>query len=126
MLEWPSEQRHPAISPDGKMLAFTQDYAGVREIQVCWLPDRKEPVTVPQSQGGQAPLWNESGTVLFFRIADGVFAARMSSQTGSRPVFNAPVKLFEGKYVLPNFWNREMLHDHVSRRFLMARQRKPA
>ncbi|MCW5966199.1 MAG: winged helix-turn-helix domain-containing protein [Bryobacterales bacterium] len=126
MLEWPSEQRHPAISPDGKLLAFTQGYAGAREIQVCMLPDCTERVTVPQSQQGHAPLWDETGKVLFFRLGDGVYAARVRTLAADRPVFHAPARLFAGNYLQPNFWNREMLYDSTSRRFLMARRLKPA
>ncbi len=124
MLELPGEQRHPAVSPDGQLLAFSQGFPSVSGIQVCRLPDCTRQVSVPQSQRGQAPLWNERGDTLFFRLDDGVFAARVLAQTDGRPVIDAPVKLFERDYVLPNYWNREMLYDPSSRRFLMARRLK--
>jgi DNA-binding winged helix-turn-helix (wHTH) protein/WD40 repeat protein len=126
MFGWPNDQRHPAISPDGKWLAFTQGFLDGSMVQVCRLPDCTQAVTVPQSQGGQAPLWDETGQVLFFRLDKGVYATRIQGQVSNQPEFEAPVKLFEGNYTQPNFWNREMLYDTSSKRFLMARQMKPA
>lgn len=126
MLEFPYEQRHPAVSPDGELLAFTQGSTGVGEVQVCLLPDCTERITLPQSQRGQAPLWDETGKELFFRLGDGVYASQVRRQAGKLPTFGSARKLFSGNFVPPNFWNREMLYDSASRRFLMARPLKQA
>nr|MCU0228414.1 winged helix-turn-helix domain-containing protein [Bryobacterales bacterium] len=119
MLELPGEQRYPAVSPDGALLAYMQGQWPVTEIRVCRLPDCTVQVTVPQSRGGQAPLRNATGDTVYFRIQDGVFASRLTARAASQPAFAPAVKLFAGDYLRPNFWNREMLYDASSRRFLM-------
>lgn len=124
IIELPDIQRHPAISPDGKWLAFTHGHVEDWVIRVCALPGCKEPVTVSGSQGGESPVWEESGKSLFFRIGKEVHAARLADAVNGVPVFEPPVKLFEGDFVPANFWNREMLYDRRTGRFLLARPRK--
>jgi hypothetical protein len=67
-------------------------------------------------------LWNATGDTVYFRIQDGVFASRLTARAASQPAFAPAVKLFAGDYLRPNFWNREMLYDASSRRFLMVRR----
>jgi serine/threonine-protein kinase len=57
----------PALSPDGRWLAFVSDETGSKEVYVQAFPDaggRKWPVS---TGGGSEPLWSRDGRELFYR-----------------------------------------------------------
>ncbi len=120
LLEQPGLQAGPAISPDGRWLAYYSDESGRREVYV-----RPFPADGPlvggkwqiSNEGGRYPIWSRAGGKLFFESADNrimvaTYAARGETfladkarrwadvrlaDTGTRPEFDvAP----DGKRVL--------------------------
>ena len=63
-------EEHPEISPDGRWTAFDSTESGQREVYVQPLPaGPKRQVSIG---GGQMPVWNRSGSELFYAARDGM------------------------------------------------------
>ena len=62
----------PIISRDGRLLAYTSNETGRREVYLQRFPEggRKQRVT---STGGEDPLWGHDGTSLYFRWEDSIY-----------------------------------------------------
>ena len=78
-------EQDPALSPNGRWLAYTSDVTGRNEVYVSPFPN-VESSTVPVStNGGFGPLWAHSGRELFFGDADGrLVAAEVETASGFR------------------------------------------
>jgi WD40 repeat protein len=78
-----AEEVMPAVSPDGRWLAYQSSETGQDEIYVRPFPnidDAKYPVS---SGGGMEPRWNPAGGELFYRsLADELVSARVSTADG--------------------------------------------
>ena len=59
--------RSPALSPDGRWLAYVSDEAGQEEIYVRPFPDTDSGRTLVSQNGGVEPVWAHSGEELFYR-----------------------------------------------------------
>jgi hypothetical protein len=69
------DEMAPALSPDGRWLAYTSDESGHAEVYVRPFPnvgDRKRPVSL---RGGYSPRWAHSGRELFYISADNEMVA---------------------------------------------------
>ena len=63
-------EQQPALSPNGRWLAYTSNESGRPEVYVRPFPDVDvSPVRV-STEGGSRPLWAHSGRELFFRGPD--------------------------------------------------------
>jgi Tol biopolymer transport system component/tRNA A-37 threonylcarbamoyl transferase component Bud32 len=66
-----ANELHPALSPDGRWMAYTSDESGLYEVYVRPFP---EPTAGGKweisSGGGQAPVWSRDGKNLFFETLD--------------------------------------------------------
>jgi eukaryotic-like serine/threonine-protein kinase len=69
-------ERSPALSPDGRWLAYTADNSGQDEIYVRPFPGPGGLVQVSAS-GGSEPVWARSGRELFYRNGTDVVAAEL-------------------------------------------------
>jgi Tol biopolymer transport system component len=79
-------ERQPALSPDGRWLAYATNETGRSEVYVQPFPnvDSNEVQRV-SAEGGQNPLWANSGDELFFLDADRrLVAAQVETATGFR------------------------------------------
>ena len=65
----PGLQVEPALSPDGRWVAYTSEESGSREVYVRPFPG-PGPRYQASSMGGQAPRWNPAGGELFFISRD--------------------------------------------------------
>ena len=63
----PAREVTPALSPDGKFLAYASDESGTSEIFVRPFPDVATARWQLSTSGGSAPIWAHSGKELFFR-----------------------------------------------------------
>jgi serine/threonine-protein kinase len=68
----------PAVSPDGKWLAYQSDETGRMEVYVRPYPGPGGKVSV-SLHGGTEPVWAHSGRELFFRSGDSVMAAAVTA-----------------------------------------------
>jgi serine/threonine-protein kinase len=87
---------HPAISPDGRWLAYSSNESGVSEIYVRPFPETGTGRRQVSSGGGTEPVWSASGDELFYvdlnftLMAAPVDVAVAAFQTGTpRPLFSA-------------------------------------
>jgi Tol biopolymer transport system component len=90
-----SGEGDPALSPDGRWLAYVSNRTGLGEVWVQRYPDGV-PVRV-SSTGGYEPLWSADGRELFFRDGEAMMAVAV--ETGDEFSFAAPRALFSGPYI---------------------------
>jgi len=116
----------PALSPDGRWLAYVSEESGRSEVYVRSYPGFGSKVQVSQD-GGTEPVWARSGKELFFRsggrqtpqlIAAAVEAAASFRITSRRPLFN--VAGYENANPHANY---DVFPDGKS--FVMVRQGRP-
>ena len=62
----PSVERQPALSPDGRWLAYVSDETGRYEVYVRPFPDVNVTRRQVSLNGGFTPVWSRSGSELFF------------------------------------------------------------
>jgi hypothetical protein len=80
-------EREPALSPDGRWLAFTSDASGRNEVYVASFPDAERRWRVSNA-GGTSPRWRADGGELFYLAGDTLMAssvARDRSFTAGSP-----------------------------------------
>ena len=70
LLQSPASEFHPQISPDGRMLAFTSDASGHREVYVRDYADGSI-VRRVSNAGGSYPRWGPRSDEVFYRSDDG-------------------------------------------------------
>jgi Tol biopolymer transport system component len=111
----------PAISPDGRWLAYNSNLSGQQEVYVNGFPDpgRRRKVSV---DGGMSPVWSPDGRELFYCVGNALVAARIS-YTGGFSVLDRTV-LSEGH--CPN-WPFSANYDVApdGQRFVMVRPDDP-
>ncbi|MEX2180820.1 MAG: protein kinase [Gemmatimonadaceae bacterium] len=66
IVETPANERHPAISADGRWLAYTSDESGRDEIYAQPIPGPGPRLQISVN-GGTEPLWSRTGTTIYFR-----------------------------------------------------------
>jgi serine/threonine-protein kinase len=114
----PANERAPALSPDGRWMAYTSDGSGTDEIYVQSV-DGGTPARV-SSAGGTEPLWSRDGRELFYRHADQMFAVPIVTNPSFQP--GVAVRLFARDFQLDpgdNLPNYDVAPDG---RFLMVRR----
>jgi serine/threonine-protein kinase len=88
-----STEAQPALSPDGRWLAYVSDESGRLEVYVVPFPNTAESRTVVSSAGGTEPAWAHSGRELFYKNAAGsLVQAELTTEptfavTGERTLF---------------------------------------
>ncbi|HEX9632114.1 MAG TPA: protein kinase [Gemmatimonadales bacterium] len=91
----PFTELHPAVSPDGRWLAYTSNESGGNEVYVRPFPGSHAVRWQVSNGGGMAPVWSPTGRELFFIGADGrLVAAQVQggttfTVTGLRTLFDA-------------------------------------
>jgi serine/threonine-protein kinase len=89
-----AEESSPALSPDGRWLAYVSDESGRREVYVRPFPNVDESRRLVSSGGGSEPLWSHSGQELFYRsgandmVAVEILAGPTFSRGESRVLFS--------------------------------------
>ena len=68
LLQTEAEEWSPALSPDGRWLAYTANYSGRNEVYVVRYPELDGRVQV-STGGGHRPHWSPSGDEITFQLA---------------------------------------------------------
>jgi Tol biopolymer transport system component len=92
----PDTEIDPAVSPNGRWLAYSSTRTGAAEIWVRAYPDGV-PVRVSRN-GGIEPRWSRDGKELFFRQGTTMYAVKVKSD--SEFTFEPATALFSGGYFL--------------------------
>ncbi|MBY0491825.1 MAG: serine/threonine-protein kinase [Gemmatimonadaceae bacterium] len=100
----------PALSPDGRWLAYATDRPGRKEVFIRPHPGGGAPIVV-SLEGGHSPLWSPDGTRLLYVSADSAFwEARLRSDGGTLSVesrtrlFKAPPNIVLDQYRPHHAW----------------------
>jgi hypothetical protein len=65
LLTSPARETNPALSPDGKWLAYASDESGTSEVYVRPFPDVGSAKWQVSLSGGNSPIWARNGRELF-------------------------------------------------------------
>ena len=128
----PAHEQGPALSPDGRWIAYVSNESGRSEVYVqpcapCvgddepLVPAGAEGRRQVSTQGGGEPVWHPNDTELFYRNGD-----RMMSVTFDDEFLpSRPALLFEGSYARGQSGNRNYDIAPDGTRFLMLRGAGP-
>jgi Tol biopolymer transport system component len=122
-LSSPYEESGPALSPDGRWLAYASDEQGTFQVFVRPFPDVESgKVQISSSRGGIKPVWSKDGRELFFVDMD---RRMMAARIETEPAFR--VTEVQELFPIPDdLWVHEWadFYDVTAdgQRFLMARQ----
>jgi hypothetical protein len=75
----------PALSPDGRWLAYTSNETGENEIYVVPFPNTGAAKWAISAGGGTEPLWSHRGSELFYRDSSGNL---VGVEVNSNPTFS--------------------------------------
>ncbi len=117
------DESAPALSPDGKWLAYASDETGRTEVYIRPFPNVDAGKWQVSANGGQAPLWAHSGRELFYVDAErNIMVAPIPtgpSQLGARVRL---FKLGDDIYLTEQEWYTPFDISPDDRRFLMSRE----
>ena len=129
LLDSPSDESTPTLSPDGQWIAYTSDETGRHEVYVQRFPElgAKQLVSIG---GGVQPVWSPLGDELFYMrtagLTDTDAVMRVSVLIGQALTLGVAEPVFEfppGAYaVRPPYPSREYDVAPDGQRFLMLRR----
>ena len=109
------DERNPALSPDGRWLAYSSDETGRRQVYVQPFPDVDSGRWQMSTDGGFWPVWSPAGGELFYRTLTGVMALAFETEPTFTP--GALTQLFERNSF--GTGNRRMAVSPDGQRFLL-------
>jgi serine/threonine-protein kinase len=120
LLATPFWDLEPAVSPDGRLLAWASNETGRSEVYLRAFRDGSRRLQV-STDGGDQPVFSASGRELFYRSGERVMSAAIPAAPDAPP--GVPALLFEGRYESDPFSNDATNYD-VARdgRFVMVRR----
>ena len=92
----PTDDREPALSPDGKWLAYTSDISGANEIYVRPYSDSGAAILV-SAHGGVEAHWSANGTEVVYRSGTRLMSVSVRTQPDFAAL-RAPQVLFSGPF----------------------------
>jgi Tol biopolymer transport system component len=117
----PAAELFPAVSPDGRWLAYTSSESGQLEVYVRPFPETSAAKWQVSTAGGSEPAWSNNGRELFYingkteMVSAEIPAGRTFSVGQQRILFS--VAQFSRAGPVPSFWV-----SPDSKRFLMLRE----
>ena len=102
LISTPSAETLGRISPDGRWIAYTGEYAAGQQIYVQAFPSLAGRWQVSRS-GGSAPRWSRDGTELFFVSEDQMFAVPIQREPTFSP--GEPRALFRVEQPASSEWS---------------------
>ncbi|MDX2262185.1 MAG: protein kinase [Gemmatimonadales bacterium] len=114
-------EMHPAISPDGRWLAYISDETGANEVYVRPFPSPTGGRWQVSNGGGTSPAWSPDGRELFFiDNANRMVAAELRTATGLEVVGLRP--LFEIRGYSLDVFHQSFAVTADGKGFVMLRQ----
>ena len=92
-----SDEGHPAVSPDGRWIAYQSNESGSWEVYVQPFPALGSRLQL-STQGGTSPIWDPAGGELYYRNGREVISVPVAIKADTF-TFGNPRTLFEGSYV---------------------------
>jgi serine/threonine-protein kinase len=89
LLASPADEASPALSPDGRWLAYVSTEAGGQEVFVRPFPNVADGRWQISTGGGREPVWAHSGRELFYRTSGSAPDSQMVMQVSVGPTFVA-------------------------------------
>ncbi len=119
-LKTPASELQPALSPDGRWLAYRSNVSGRPEIYVTPNPGPGGKVMI-STDGGISPAWAPSGQELFYRNReeDRLMVVDIVTEPELRP--GKPRVLFEGPYERDQAFGRNYDVSSDGQRFVMIK-----
>jgi serine/threonine protein kinase/Tol biopolymer transport system component len=116
-LNTPDDESTPAISPDGKWIAYTSNRTGQYEIYISPYhgPGSEERIS---TQGGDQAVWSPDGRELFYREGDKMMVVSVETQPSLK--LGVPELLFEKPYLFDSRNTQYDIHPDGNR-FLMIK-----
>ena len=81
LLDSEFDERNPAISPDGRWLAYESNESGRQEVYVQPFPDIESGRWQVSTRGGERPLWSADGRELFYVENGKIMAVAVETDT---------------------------------------------
>lgn len=116
----PLDEYSPALSPDGRWLAYVSDESGRPEVYVRPFPESGDALWVVSVNGGRGPLWSQDGRRLFYQSERGELMT-VDVRSGSTFDCSAPRALFDASSYSVNPWSTSYGLSPDDQRFLMVR-----
>jgi serine/threonine-protein kinase len=114
------DEMTPALSPDGRWIAYTSTETGRAEVYLRPFPNVQAERRQITSRGGRSPAWSESGRELFFMTdSEELFAADVTP--GPRPTIGEPRRVFSTTGFGMNSYYAGYALEPGGRAFLMYR-----
>ena len=94
ILATPFEEFRPAVSPNGRWLAYASNASGRPEVYVREFPRGAGQIRI-STDGGTDPVWRDDGQELFYYQPDGaIMAVPIESGAAGRPAAGVPARQF--------------------------------
>jgi eukaryotic-like serine/threonine-protein kinase len=95
-LATPADERGAQVSPDGRLVAYSSDTSGRREIYVDGFPEHRELRRVSTDGADQSIWWRDDGRELYFSRSNGrsIFACDVATSPSLQ--IGPPRQVFEG------------------------------
>jgi serine/threonine-protein kinase len=117
----PFDEFGPALSPDGRWIAYTSTESGRPEVYVRPFPDAARERIPVSRRGGRGPGWSRDGRELFFVGASEELMSAPVTWLG-RPSFGEPRALFSVRDFVIEGEQRSFLPEPGGRSFIMLRE----
>ncbi len=102
-----ADEREPAFSPDGKLLAFQTNESGRSEIEIASVATGER--FRVSTEGGREPVWTKGSKEIVFRNGNQMLAVKVEG--GDPPELGYPRHLFTNDFVSPGHRNYDVTPD---------------
>ena len=112
-----NDDKHPRVSPDGKLLAYTSNETGREEVYLRAVSGRAARVRVSTGGGGE-PLWSPDGRRIYYRAGSDLMAASVAASPAL--AITGRDRLFEGRFAT-SLWHPDYDVAPDGKSFVMLR-----